>query len=116
LLQKRNAEALATFRQEEELSPNGTMADLGMGQAYMALGEYDQAIGELTKSATPAAINYVFLSEAYSGRGDKEKALAALQKALEMGYRDFGTLDTNAYFDKLRGDARFGALVGKYRK
>lgn len=98
------------------MSPNGTMADLGMGQAYMALGEYDQAIGELTKSATPAAINYVFLSEAYSGRGDKEKALAALQKALEMGYRDFGTLDTNAYFDKLRGDARFGALVGKYRK
>ncbi|MGA9555443.1 MAG: protein kinase [Terriglobales bacterium] len=116
LLQKRNAEALATFRQEEELSPNGTMADLGMGQAYMALGEYDQAIAELTKSATPAAINYVFLSEAYSARGEKEKALAALQKALEMGYRDFGTLDTNAYFEKLRGDARFGALVGKYRK
>jgi serine/threonine protein kinase/Flp pilus assembly protein TadD len=116
LLQKRNEEALATFRQERELSPNGTMADLGMGQAYMALGEYDQAIAEFTKSATPAAINYVFLSEAYSARGDKEKALAALQKALEMGYRDFGTLDTNAYFDGLRGDARFEALAKKYRK
>jgi eukaryotic-like serine/threonine-protein kinase len=116
LLQKRNEEALATFRQEKELSPNGTMADLGIGQAYLALGDYDPAIKELTKSATPAAINYVFLSEAYSGRGDKEKALASLQKALEMGYRDFGTLDTNAYFDGVRGDARFGALVKKYRK
>jgi serine/threonine protein kinase/Tfp pilus assembly protein PilF len=116
LLQKRNEEALETFRQEKELSPNGTMADLGVGQAYMALGEYDQAIAELTKSPTPAAINYVFLSEAYSARGDKEKALAALQKALEMGYHDFGTLDTNAYFDGLRGDGRFGVLLKKYRK
>jgi tetratricopeptide (TPR) repeat protein len=116
LLQKRNAEALATFRQEKELSPNGTMADLGIGQAYMALGDYDQAITALIKSANPSAINYLFLSEGYSARGDKEKALATLQKALEMGFHDFGTLDTNPYFDGLRGDARFDTLMRKYRK
>jgi serine/threonine protein kinase/Tfp pilus assembly protein PilF len=116
LLQKRDAEALVTFRQEKELSPNGTMADLGIGQAYMALGDYDQAIAALVKSAKPSAINYLFLSEGYSARGDKEKALAALQKSLDMGFHDFGTLDTSPYFDGLRGDARFEALVRKYRK
>lgn len=90
--------------------------DLGIGQAFLALGDYDQAITALIRSANPSAINYLFLSEGYSARGDKEKALATLQKSLEMGFHDFDTLDTSPYFDGLRGDARFEALVQKYRK
>jgi serine/threonine protein kinase/tetratricopeptide (TPR) repeat protein len=116
LLQKRYAEALASFQREKELSPSGTMADLGLGQSYLALGDNDRAVAVLTKTALPAAINYFFLSEAYAARGDKDKALAALQKTLEMGYHDFGALDSSPYFSSLRTDPRFQQLVARYRK
>ncbi|MGB9198106.1 MAG: hypothetical protein WCB53_14380 [Terriglobales bacterium] len=56
------------------------------------------------------------MSAAYSAKGDKEKGLAELQKTLEMGFRDFPALDDSPYFASLRGDARYAALMRKYRK
>ena len=116
ILQKRYAEAVASFQREKELSPSGTMADLGLGQAYLAQGDYDRAVASLTKSALPAAINYFFLSEAYAARGDQEKALDTLQKAFEKGFHDFAALDASPYFSSLRSDPRFQQLTTRYRK
>ncbi len=114
--QRRYADAITAFERERELSPGGFMADLGEGQAYLALGDYDKAITWMMKSAQPAAINYFWISAAYAGKGDKEKALANLQKTLEMGFRDFDSLDSSPYFAALRGDARYEALVRRYKK
>jgi serine/threonine protein kinase/tetratricopeptide (TPR) repeat protein len=116
ILQKRYAEAIASFKHEEELSPTGTMAVGGLGQAYLAQGDYDQAISALTKSAERSAINYFFLSEAYAARGDKEKALSTLQTTFELGFRDFAAIDASAYFSSLRADSRFQQLAERYRK
>ena len=116
LLQKRYAEAIASFQREKELSPNSTMADLGLGQVYLAQGDYDRAVASLTKSAVSAAINCFFLSEAYAANGDKEKALATLQKAFEAGFHDFAALDASPYFSSLRTDPRFQQLNQRYRK
>jgi eukaryotic-like serine/threonine-protein kinase len=116
LLQKRYPEAIASFQREKELSPNSTMADLGVGQVYLAQGDYQQAVATLSKSAVSAAINYFFLSEAYAANGDKEKALAMLQKAFEAGFHDFATLDASPYFSSLRKDSRFQQLNQRYRK
>jgi serine/threonine protein kinase/Flp pilus assembly protein TadD len=116
LLQKRYAEAIDFFQREKELSPNSTMADLGLGQVYLAQGNYEQAVAVLTKSALSAAINYFYLSAAYAAHGDKEKALATLQKAFEAGFHDFAALDASPYFSSLRGDPRFQQLNQRYRK
>ena len=116
LLQKRYPEAIASFEREKELSPNGTMADLGLGQAYMAQGDYDRALALLTKGAQPAGINYFWISAAYAARGDKEKSLASLQTAFERGFHDFSALDSSPYFASLRGDARYEAMLRRYRK
>jgi non-specific serine/threonine protein kinase len=116
LLQKRYAEAIDSFQREKELSPNSTMADLGLGQVYLAQGDYEQAVATLTKSPVPAAINYFFLSAAYAAHGDKEKALDTLQKTFEMGFHDFATLDASPYFSSLRSDPRFQQLTLRYRK
>jgi eukaryotic-like serine/threonine-protein kinase len=116
LLQKRYAEALASFQHEKELSPNSLMADMGLGQAYLAQGDYDQAIAALRKTATPSAINYYFLSAAYAAHGDKEKALATLQKTFELGFHDFAALDSSPYFSSLRSDPRFQQLAERYRR
>ena len=116
LLQKRYAEAIASFEREKELSPNGTMADLGLGQAYLAQGEYDRALALLTKGAQPAGINYFWISAAYAARGDNEKSLSALQTAFERGFRDLPALDASPYFASLRGSARYEEMVRRYRK
>ncbi len=114
--QQRYAEAITTFKREKELAPETTFPELGLGQAFLAQGEYDKAVAALLKSAQPAAVNYYWLSAAYAGRGDRENALANLQKALDMGFHDFAALDASPYFSSLRTDPRFQQLTERYRK
>jgi serine/threonine protein kinase/Tfp pilus assembly protein PilF len=115
-LQQRYAEAIGAFEHARELNATSTYPDLGLGQVYLAQGDYEKAAAVLLKGARPAAINYFWLSAAFAGRGDKEKALAALQKAFEMGFHDFAALDASPYFSSLRPDPRFQQLTQRYRK
>jgi hypothetical protein len=39
-----------------------------------------------------------------------------MQKAFEMGFKDFAVLDSSPYFSALRTDPRFQQLVQRYRK
>jgi hypothetical protein len=63
-----------------------------------------------------ADINYVWLAAADAARGDKETALAALQKVFDAGFHDFAALDTSPCFKSLRTDRRFPAVAQRYRK
>lgn len=51
--------------------------------------DYDKALAGLSKSIRPAGINYFWLGAAYAVRGDKETALATLQKVFDAGFHDF---------------------------
>lgn len=48
--------------------------------------------------------------------GDAEGALAALEEAFRGGFDDFERVEHDPAFSTLRADARFPALVRKYRK
>jgi tetratricopeptide (TPR) repeat protein len=48
---------------------------------------------------------------AYALLGDKDRAFAALSRALAMGFEDLGALRTDPDLAALRGDARFARLV-----
>ncbi len=89
---------------------------MGLGQVYLAQGDYEKAVAALSKTVRPAAINYFWLAAAYAAQGDKEKALATLQKTFEAGFRDFAVLDSSPYFSSLRSDPRFQQLTQRYRK
>jgi serine/threonine protein kinase len=116
LLQGRYEEARKTFEFAGELG-EAAYGDLGNAQVYIAQGNYDVAIARLVKRGEPKeAINSYFLSAAYAGKGDKEKALAELQKTLNLGYRDFAALDASPYFSSLRADPRYQQLILRYRK
>ena len=116
LFQGRYQEATRAFQRAEELGdPN--YANLGMAQVSLAQGDYDQAVAYVLKSfGGKTAINLYWLSAAYAAKGDKEKALATLQKALTAGYRDFAAVDASPHFSSLRSDPRFQQLIRRYRQ
>jgi non-specific serine/threonine protein kinase len=113
--QQRYAEAIATFEREKEIAPATSFPELGMGQAYLAQGEYDKAVAAFSKPAQ-ASINYFWLAAACAARGDQEKALTSLQKSFDLGFKDFAALDSSPYFAKLRNDPRYQKLLESHRK
>jgi serine/threonine protein kinase/Flp pilus assembly protein TadD len=116
LLQGRYADASKALERVAELS-GPTYANFGQAQIYLAQGNYDAAIGLLTKNGQPKeALFTYFLSAAYSAKGDKEKALAELKRALNLGYADFASIDGSPYFSKLQSDPRFQELLRQYKK
>jgi eukaryotic-like serine/threonine-protein kinase len=116
LLQGRFEEARKAFERAEELG-DIHYANLGFGQVYLAQGNYDASIASLLKDGEPKeAINAYFLSAAYAGKGDKEKALAMLQRTLNLGYRDFTSIEASPYFASLRSDPRYQQLIHKQQQ
>jgi len=115
-LQQRYAEAIAAFEHARELNPTSSYLDLGLGQVYLAQGDYDKAVAALSKNFRPTGIDYFWLATAFAARGDREKALDTLQKAFDAGFHDFAALDASPYFSSLRTDPRFQQLTQRYRK
>ena len=115
-LQQRYAEAIAAFEHARELNPTSSYLDLGLGQVYLAQGDYDKAVAALSKNVRPTGIDYFWLAAAFAARGDREKALATLQKAFDAGFHDFSALDASPYFSALRTDPPFQQLTQRYRK
>ncbi|MFZ1919419.1 MAG: protein kinase [Terriglobales bacterium] len=116
ILQQRYPEAIAVFERHKQLDPDSTFPDLGLGQAYLAEGQYDKAVDAMSKAMRPSGLNYYWLGAAYAARGDKEKALSEMEKAFDMGFKDFAALDSSPYFSSLRSDPRFQQLTSRYRK
>jgi non-specific serine/threonine protein kinase len=117
LLQGRYQEAIAAFEHAKELNPAFSTADFGLAQVYLAQGDYDRALAPLLNHPEKfrGAVYLFVLGSIYAGRGDKEKAFAELQKALEAGYRDFAAIDASPHFASLRSDPRFQQLLRRYR-
>jgi tetratricopeptide (TPR) repeat protein len=118
LLQGRYTEAIETFRYSLTLNPQYSSPHIGLGQVYLAQGKYDQALAEL-KLAERTGISPVMVvqrASVYAVKGDKEKALSELTRALDAGYRDFAYLDSSPYLASLRSDPRYQVLMRRYRK
>jgi tetratricopeptide (TPR) repeat protein len=116
LLQKRYDEALAAFEQMWQINRGASSADLGVGQVYLAQGEYDKALKALTANFKPSGITYYWLGAAYAAKGDRSKALDTMQKAFQSGFADFGAIDNSPYFASLKSDPRFQQLILEYKK
>ena len=84
---QKNDEAIAAFRKQVELNPLDKVAHASLGSIYLDQHKYADAIPELDKATvlTPDSAGLqVSLGQAYMNTGDKEKALAAFQKGVEI--------------------------------
>jgi hypothetical protein len=88
-----------------------------MAQLALAQANYDEALKYMSEIDTKkTTIDQYWLAAIYSAKGDKDKSLAAVQQALQTGFRDFAVLDASPYFANLRSDPRYQKLVAQYRK
>ncbi len=117
ILQSRYQEATTAFQRAKELG-SSHYESLGMAQLALAQANYDEALKYMsgTTDIKNTTIDQYWLAAIYSAKGDKDKSLAALQQALQTGFRDFAVLDASPYFANLRSDPRYQKLVAQYRK
>jgi TolB-like protein/Flp pilus assembly protein TadD len=117
-LQGRYQEARAAFEKVKELSPTSSLPLLGFGQLYLAQGDSERAVRLLEEASwnTKVAVDFFWLASAYSAHGDRDKALATMERALNLGFRDFAAIDASPHLAALRSDPNFQQLMRKYKK
>ena len=96
-----------------------TVPDVGSRAfyAYEALGEDDKAVEFLDRILSENPDDASCWYEAtclYSRMKDMDKALSCLEKALELGYREFNHISNDDDLDYIRGSAEFQSLIEKY--
>ncbi len=107
---------IAAFRKATELAPKDGRGWHMLGYCLHAAGRLDEALQVHLKAAgfpdvAPMAIYNVAC--VHSLKGDKDQAIAWLQKAIANGFNDAGQLAGDSDFDGLRADPRFQALAAQ---
>ncbi len=87
--------------------------------AYQGLGKNEEAIETLNKimaTNTTDSVYYYCAAQLYSRMHDKENALKYLQRAFELGYRNFVHISYDFNMEFIRETDEFKSLIDKYKK
>jgi tetratricopeptide (TPR) repeat protein/transglutaminase-like putative cysteine protease len=85
--QQKFTEAIAAYQKQIELNPLDNFAHAALGSLYLTQHKYAEAVPELDKATVLSPENAeleVGLGQAYLNTGEKEKALAAFEKGVEI--------------------------------
>jgi len=107
-------EAIATFRKAIEVSDGSPNAKSHLAYALAKAGQRDEAlklVDELKRQAAHEHIASFHFAVPYIGLGDKDEAFFWLGKGVDEQGIEFTELDVHPWFDDLRSDPRFKALL-----
>jgi eukaryotic-like serine/threonine-protein kinase len=107
-------EAIATFRKAIEVSDGSPNAKSHLAYALARAGQRDEAlklVDELKRQAAHEHIASFHFAVPYIGLGNKDEAFFWLGKGVDEQSIGFAELDVHPWFDDLRSDPRFKALL-----
>jgi len=111
-------EATAKFKALTEVQPRNGQAWLMLGYALHADKKLDEALPihikatEFPTVRDTAAYNVACV---YALKGDKDKAIEWLKKAIEFGFGDAAHAEDDTDFDSIKSDQRFKDLVARMK-
>ncbi|NLB59844.1 MAG: hypothetical protein GX806_02010 [Lentisphaerae bacterium] len=85
-----------------------------LGDLYTKTSRYEAGLAidlELSRLCPQEAVVWYNLACSYARLASKDQALAALARAIDLGYRDHGWMRKDADLASLRADRRFMALL-----
>jgi DNA-binding winged helix-turn-helix (wHTH) protein/TolB-like protein/Flp pilus assembly protein TadD len=106
----RHAEAEQEFTRALELSEGSTLPLASLGHLYAVTGKREKArevLAQLDRRARDRYVSAYFRAAIYTGLGDRERALAWLEKAYEERAYWLISIKVNPWFDPLRSEPRF---------
>ena len=107
-------EAIATFRKAVELSDGSPNPKSHLIYALAKAGQRDEAlklVDELKREAEHEYIESFHFAVSYAALGNKDEAFFWLRRGIDEGSIGFNELDVHPWFDDLRSDPRFKALL-----
>jgi serine/threonine-protein kinase len=112
-------EAVATFRKAMEVGDGSPNPWSHLAYALAKTGQRDEALkllDELKRQAQHERIDSFHFVMPYIGLGDKDEAFFWLGKGVDEGSIGFTTLEVHPWFDDLRSDPRFTALLNRAKR
>ena len=109
-------EAVAEYQKSAELNGDDQYSLAMLGQAYARKGQMDDAREVLARLSEKPKSRYVApyaLALVLTALGDKAHALDELERGYDEGGFYISLITVDPFFDDLRGDPRFKALVQK---
>jgi len=97
-----------------ERSPECVEVLMALGDDYTKAGRYREGLEvdlKLAKLRTHDPVVHYNLACSHSLLGQIDEALAALRRAIELGYRDFNHLQRDPDLENLRRDPKYLALL-----
>lgn len=121
LLYKRKFdEALICINKYLEVKPNAPGAYLTLSNIYFGLKQFDKGFAAFKKAlqlgAETTANDFYNQGCAYSLINNLKQAIVHLEKAIQLGWKDFEWIDKDTDWNNIRETPEFKALIKKYRK
>lgn len=110
-------EAIETYQYCIQLNSTWHSPYINIGDIHLTQGDYALAMDMFRRAdeLSDAPRISVRMSFVHAERGEKELALAELEKAFQAGYSYFDFVESNSHYHSLRNDKEFRALISKFR-
>ena len=115
---KKWREAITAYQNVVKAEPQNGFAWFRLGASYYQINEFERSIEAYLRSVEIAGNPSVMynLGCSFSRNGQKEETVRWLEKSVQAGFSQVGTLTSDTDLDPVRSDERFGGILSAAQK